>query len=324
MEQIAIYTSGGAAVSFGSILMTLAVGAAACIFLWAYLGHQGRAVAAFTAVPLSIGLSLVLARFFHWYSRADGYDGFLAAMTDFSQGDFALPGVFAGCILAAGLTRLVCLHRNLPQMLDCMSIAGCAGISVGRLSCFFNSSDRGMVVASHGLPLAYPVINAVSGATEYRLATFLLQSVAALLLFLVLACLYARRDRRREGDVCLLFLMLYGASQIVLDSTRYDSLFFRSNGFVSVVQVLSALALALGMILFSRQTVDRRGFRWWYVLLWILMASSIGGAGFMEYYVQRRGSEALFAYSVMSLCLAVGIGACMILRSYSYRGRPER
>jgi hypothetical protein len=28
-----------------------------------------------------------------------------------------------------------------------------------------------------------------------------------------------------------------------------------------------------------------------------------GGAGFMEYWVQRHGDQALFSYSVMSICL---------------------
>ena len=33
----------------------------------------------------------------------------------------------------------------------------------------------------------------------------------------------------KDGDTFLLFLLMYGASQVVLDSTRYDSLHFRSN-----------------------------------------------------------------------------------------------
>ena len=61
-------------------------------------------------------------------------------------------------------------------------------------------------------------------------------------------------------------------------------------------------ALVLAVILFSRRMVKARGFRAWQILLWLLIAAAIGGAGYMEYYVQRRGNEALFAYSVMSGC----------------------
>ena len=264
MDKIAFY-SGGTAIYWNSVILTLAAATALCFFLAFYLGKSGNGAAGFAVVPVSMVLSLVFARFFHWYCQSDSYQSFSAAMTDYTAGGYALMGVFLGCFLAAGLTRIVCLHRNLPEMLDAMSIAGCAGIAVGRLSSLFNASDRGQVLVNfRSLPLAYPVSNAVSGAVEYRLATFALQSMVALALFLGLTVFYCKGQKRgklKDGDTCLVFLLLYGASQVVLDSTRYDSLFFRSNGFVSVVQVLGALALLLAVILFSRRLVKARSFQ---------------------------------------------------------------
>lgn len=317
MDRIA-FIMGDVTVYWTSLVLTLGTVTAICFFLAFYLGGSGSAPAAFATVPLSVALSLVAARFFHWYCRADSYSGFLSAMTDYSSGGYALMGVFLGCFLAAGITRLVCLHRNLPQMLDCMSLAGAAGIAVGRLASFFNTSDRGQIVSGiQSLPFVYPVTNAVSGATEYRLATFVFQSVVALGLFLVLTVFYCRgtrRERLRDGDTCLIFLLCYGASQVVLDSTRYDSLFFRSNGFVSIVQVLGAMAIALAVLLFSRRLVRSRGFRLWQPVLWLLLAAGIGGAGFMEYYVQRHGNQAVFAYGVMSACLAAVVAGTLLIR----------
>ena len=317
MDKIAFY-SGGTAIYWNSVILTLAAATAICFFLAFYLGKSGNGAAGFAAVPVSMVLSLVFARFFHWYCQSDSYQSFSAAMTDYTAGGYALMGVFLGCFLAAGLTRIVCLHRNLPEMLDAMSIAGCAGIAVGRLSSLFNASDRGQVLVNfRSLPLAYPVSNAVSGAVEYRLATFALQSMVALALFLGLTVFYCKGQKRgklKDGDTCLVFLLLYGASQVVLDSTRYDSLFFRSNGFVSVVQVLGALALVLAVLLFSRRMVKARGFRAWQILLWLLIAIAIAGAGYMEYYVQRWGSKALFAYSVMSACLLFVICLTLFIR----------
>ena len=317
MDKIAFY-SGGTAIYWNSVILTLAAATAICFFLAFYLGKSGNGAAGFAVVPVSMVLSLVFARFFHWYCQSDSYQSFSAAMTDYTAGGYALMGVFLGCFLAAGLTRIVCLHRNLPEMLDAMSIAGCAGIAVGRLSSLFNASDRGQVLVNfRSLPLAYPVSNAVSGAVEYRLATFALQSMVALALFLGLTVFYCKGQKRgklKDGDTCLVFLLLYGASQVVLDSTRYDSLFFRSNGFVSVVQVLGALALVLAVLLFSRRMVKARGFRAWQILLWLLIAIAIAGAGYMEYYVQRWGSKALFAYSVMSACLLFVICLTLFIR----------
>ena len=206
-----------------------------------------------------------------------------------------------------------------------MAIAGCAGMAVGRLASFFNSSDRGQIVEKiQSLPFVYPVTNAVSGQLEYRLATFVIQAMVAGALFVGLAIFEWRsRGRKQDGDTCLIFLLFYGASQVVLDSTRYDSLFFRSNGFVSMVQVLAAVAMAFAAVLFSVRLVKRTGLRWWYVLLWLLQAAGVGAAGYMEYYVQRRGNEAVFAYSVMSACLLAVVALALVIRSLGRRSRKS-
>lgn len=315
MEQIALYLDG-AAIYWQNIVLTLAAVTAICYFLSFYLGKTGNPAAAFGVLPLAVVLSLVFARFFHWYCRADSYEGFLAAMKPFSPGGYALMGCFLGCFLGAALVRLIRLSRSLPEMLDAMSLAGAAGIAVGRLASLFNSSDRGQVMESlHFLPFSYPVVNAVSGAEEYRFAVFMFQGIFALGLFAGLTAYYRKnRDRLQNGDMCLIFLMCYGASQAVLDSARYDSLFFRSNGFVSVVQVLCAVALVGAIVVFSRRLIRNQGFRLWYVPLWLVIAGALGGAGFMEYYVQRHGSAALFSYAVMSGCLAAAVAVGLGIR----------
>lgn len=322
MDKLA-FVSGELFLYWSSIAYTLAAATAIAFFLAFYIGKCGNAVAGFAAVPMSIFLGLVAARFFHWYCQSDSYDGFLAAMTDYTSGGYALMGVFLGCFLSACLLRLLRLDRSLPEMLDCMAISGCAGIAVGRLASLFNASDRGQVLADFkSLPIAWPVTNAVSGAVEYRLATFMLQSLVALLLFVGLSLFYIRGNKRgnlKNGDTSLIFLLIYGASQVVLDSTRYDSLFFRSNGFVSVVQVLGALGLGLAVFAFSKRMVKAYGLKFWQFLLWLPITAGIGCTGYMEYYVQRRGNEAAFAYSVMGGCLTGVILLSLLIRYLAVR-----
>lgn len=315
MGKIAFWV-GNTTIYWSSIILALAALTTICFFLSFYLKKEENLTAGFVAVPICLVLSVILARFIHWYCRADSYDGFLAAMTDLAVGDYALLGVFAGCALGAGLLRLVGLCQNLPRMLDCISVAGAAGIAVGRLSAFFNANDRGEVLEKlKFLPFAYPINNAVSGAVEYRLATFLFQAVVALGIFLWLNRYF--KEDRRDGDTTLRFLLVYGCSQVVLDSTRYDKLFFRSNGFVSMVQVLGALGLALAIGVFATRMVKNKGFKAWYLLIWLGLLGCIGGAGFMEYYVQRHGSLGLMCYSVMSLCLVGAIALTLAMDAIS-------
>lgn len=318
MERIA-FIIGETFLYWNTIILMIAVVTAVCFFLFFFLMRKNNGIGAALLVPLAIVLSIVLSRLVHWYCRADAYESLSAALTNYVGGSYALMGVFAGCALAACLLRLVRAVDSLPNAFDCMALAGGAGIAVGRLACFFTSADRGMVIESiKTLPLVYPVSNAVTGVVEWRLATFMLQAIATGIIFLGMSAFYLwprkRKKQLRDGDTAMLFLVCYCASQVVLDSTRYDSLFMRSNGFISVVQILCAVALVLTMVVFSVRMVKARGFKWWYILLWVVYAAMVGGAGFMEYWVQRHGDQALFSYSVMSACLLGLVAMTFLLR----------
>lgn len=302
MDKIA-FIFGETFVYWNSIILTLAAASAICLFLGFYLSRGGNAGAAAAAIPLAMLLSLVIGRFIHWYCRADSYAGMAAAMTDYTTGGYALLGAFLGCILACGFTRLVGLEDNLPRMLDALSVSGAAGIALGRLAYFYSASDRGVVAqVLRELPWVYPVTNAVSGVVEYRLATFLLQAMVTGVIFLLLAGYFPSR-RREDGDIALLFLSLYCGAQTVLDSTRYDSLFMRLNGFISIVQLLSAIVVVAVAVIFSIRLVRKFGFSWIWAGCWAAIAGLMGGAGYMEYYVQRHSEKTVFSYSIMSACI---------------------
>lgn len=319
MAQIA-YISDTGVVYRPAVILLLTAAGTVLLFLGLRLRTKEAPAGAFFTALTAVALSLYGGRLVHWYCFPGNYSSFSEAMV-LTDGGFALVGAFGGCLLAAVVTRLLCIQKNLPAMVDSMSIAGAAGISVGRLASLFDTSDRGQLLTDvQSMPWAYPVVNSVSGATEYRLATFLLQAIACGVIFLVLTlfCMGVRRRWRRDGDVALLFMLLYGASQILLDSTRYDSLYFRSNGFVSIVQVLSALMLGLAILIISIRAVREKGFHGWYLPLWIIQTAMIGGAGYMEYHVQRHGSQAQYAYSVMGLCLAGVVDIAVLLWIYGH------
>ena len=305
MDRIA-FIIGETFIFWSPIILAVAAVAAICWFIGLYIGRTRNAIGAFLAVPIAFVLSVVCSRLVHWYCSTDSYVSLEAAMSDFSTGEYALAGAFVGCFLAACLLRLIRVSRSLPEMLDCMVLAGAVGISVGRLACLYNSADRGSILLENftELPWAYPVANAATGEPEYRLATFMLQSMITAGIFVVLLLFWLLMKRKgKRGDTFLMFSLLYGAAQAVLDSTRYDKLYLRSNGFVSMVQIVGAVSLLFAVICFSVRMVKSRGWKYWFLGLWLAIAGCLGGAGYMEYYVQRHGDEALFAYTVMSGCL---------------------
>ena len=142
------------------------------------------------------------------------------------------------------------------------------------------------------------------------MAIFLLQAMFCGGIFVILTLFWLiGRKKSRSGTAFLLFLLLYGSSQIIFDSMRYDSLFLRSNGFVSLVQILCAVAVIFAIVCFSVRAVKALRLRWWYFVIWLLILGGLGLAGYMEYYVQRHGNLALFSYSMMSC----GMGLVILL-----------
>lgn len=285
MNKIA-FILGDTFLYWNSIILMLACAAAVCLFLFFYLRQRGNGLGAAILVPLAVVLSFLLSRGVHWYCRSDAYPNLKTALTDFAGGGYALAGVFAGCILAAALLRLVRVIRNLPMALDCMALAGCAGIGLGRLSCLY------------------------TGAEEWHLATFMLQAIFAGGLFLGLTVWYLVKQRKqaescRDGDAAWLFLAFYGASQVLLDSTRCDALFLPGISLASLTQLPGVVGLVLSCIVFSVRLVKVRGFRRQYVPMWLGFAALAGTVGCLESRAQRCGDQAILLWAVMGCCLAV-------------------
>lgn len=303
MEKVA-FISGSTFIYWSSIVLALAVAAGAFAYLAMYRrGGSNNGFAAALSVPMALALSGLCGRFLHWYCRTDSYPGMKEALTDYSWGSYALIGVFVGCAVTVLILAVLQIAKDWPHMLDAAAIGIGVGISVGRLASFFNTSDKGLLVPSAlPLPLAISVTNPVSGLVETRLATFLLQAIFAAAVVVVL--LLFSRKTRKPGDLCLLFVTYYCAGQVFFDSTRYDSLFLRANGFVSIVQIMAALGLVIAMTAFTLPLMLKKQGKT-AGILWGSFLAFTGGAGFMEYYVQRHGDQAAFAYGVMILCLTV-------------------
>lgn len=308
-----------------SLILALAAVFGVCFFLACCAYRKIPSHWAASAALLAVSFSLVLSRLIFWYCRPFSFESLKQALTTPAASCHALLGAFVGCLLSALLIGR--FSGALLPLLDCMSTAGCGAIALGRLAFFFADGDRGRILAgTTSLPWAYPILNPVSGELEYRLATFLFQAVIAGVLFLLLARLLFRSDRQlpsKSGSITVLFLMVYCASQVILDSTRYDSLYLHSNGFVSMIQVLSAIVLAACIVVCSVWAVKTNGLQKWMVLSWVLIPCLFGGAGYMEYFVQRHGKLAAMGYSVMGGCLA-GIVFLGVLLWYAAQHRIHK
>lgn len=303
MHKIA-FMIGDRFIYWSPIIITFGVLAAVCMFLALHMGHTGKATGAFVAVPLSLVLSLVLGRLAYWLCVPESYGTLMQAMTDFSTDRISLTGIVAGCALAACLVRLTWLSRDLPAMLDAMSLAGLFGLAVGRLNHLFNTADR-----------AFSRIHLEGALEEIWPPLYLLQAAVSAALFVLLLVFFLILGRKHSGYTCLLVCFFHGAAQVVLDSTRYDALLLPGFKALTLVQIAGLSAMVLSTVLLSVQLVKNRGWKWWYLALLIpAVAALIFGivlalqlrcepANDMNAHYLTAGAFGIAASLVLAVCI---------------------
>lgn len=321
------FLAEGQLIYWRSIIIAFAVLTAILAAVAMRLWQKKSLSALLIALPVAIIFSIACARFIDWYCRFESYESLGAAMLDLTGGGYSLMGVFIGTIAACGLVRLLRVTGDLPALLDCLTPAAALGIAVGRFSELFSAADRGKFLVEtpslQRLPIGSAVTNTISGAVEWRFATFCAQAIWCALLLLILAVYWAVVRRRKNGDAFLLFMLLYSLGQILLDSTRYDALFLRSNGFVSLEQIVCAVTVAAIITLWSVKSIRTGGFRSALVLLWVLALLGLGLVGGAEWFVQRKRDQFALAYSAMSLGLFMVFTAGTLLKRSARRAEQD-
>ena len=318
MNPIAIY-SGSIVIYWSAVIIMLGVAAGFFMSLSLRATQGGESAALWIFLPMAVLLSVFFSRVIHWYCHLEQYSGFIGAMTDYSVGSFCLPGMLLGIFLAAVIVGRIGLTDSVAGLLDTLAPGTALTVAFIRLSALFNSSCRSKIIvtkpALQHLPLAAPLSSA-SGVTEYRFATFYVQFLIMLVVcVLLLRFFYRRRELPMrdggtgEGDTARIFLLLYSAVEIVLDSTRYDSSFFHFTflkglnpyaGFISLIQLIAAISILCVLIHYSKRSVRAGSLRAYHWVIWAVFVLCLAGIGVSEYMVQRHGDWYMGCYAVMS------------------------
>lgn len=302
VNTVALYF-GGIFIHWHGIVMAVA---ALCTVLCAVLlqKSKGGSVKDIVLIAL-IGFipSVIIGRVFYCYFMQESFTGF-SQMLRFADGGTALYGFAAGYLLTI---VIYCRRRriSIAQMLDIAAPAAAVGICIGRIASYFSGDDLGRAVANEKMQkLPYAVYSAETG--EWNLAVFSFEAIAAFVVFAILIVFFTLKDSKaltiRDGDIALLFILLYGIPQTVFESMRSDSLFLISLGFVRISQIISILIATLSFVIFSIRSV-KRGLSAFHFVVWGACLCCIGLAFWMEFCM--TSVTAVRNYTIMCLCLAV-------------------
>ena len=326
MSQIAFYI-GERGIHWSAIIITM--GTLCCLSLTIALFRQRseslRPILFY--FPIATILGLLFARLIHWYFNTEIYGSLGAALSNFDLGSFSIPGLILGIWLAAWIVYRLELVPNSGMLLDCTAPGLALLIAFVRLSALFNNTCRSRIEIHRPLlkTLPFAVANTdAAGNKVWHLATFFLAFLVMLLVTLAVLRFYVRRGKRRmrppcerSGNVWRMFLLYYGAVEIVIDSLRNDSplmhfhlisVLNQYSSFVSLAQVFAASTALYVLIFYSVRSIKSRGFQWWHAGSWVGFVLSLVGIGYLGEYKVQRTAQYFKCYSIQIIsCLIMVI-----------------
>ncbi len=211
---------------------------------------------------LGIVLGLLGARIYYVVFSWDYYRLHPGEILDFRGGGLALFGSLIGAVAAV---LIYCRWKKLsiPLVLDTACLGMVTGQIIGRWGNFFNREAFGEYtdnLLAMRLPLADVRADAVTelmhehevvidGVTYIQVhPTFLYESLWNLAVLAVLMALTLKRKKRFDGEIFLLYLLLYGIGRIWIESLRTDQLLIPGTQ-IPVSQVLAAVLAVVSAVL---------------------------------------------------------------------------
>lgn len=180
---------------------------------------------------------------FEWRQYIDHPIGII---TDFREGGLAIQG---GLIAGAIFSYYYFKKRNVSflRIFDAAMPHVLLAQAFGRWGNFFNHEAYGGIV-SESFYNHFPnfIKNNMYIAGEFRQPTFLFESVANLIGWVLILTLFKKYLWRKRGDMGFAYLVWYGITRFFIEGLRTDSLYM--FGFIRTAQLISIIFVIVGLM----------------------------------------------------------------------------
>lgn len=192
-------------------------------------------------ILIMVPTAIIGARLYYVIFSWDYYSSNLSEIYKIWHGGLAIHGgVIGGAIAVALYTKV----KKLPfwELADFIAPSLILGQAIGRWGNFFNQEAYGRET---DLPWAITVNDPIKGMIEVH-PTFLYESIWNLAVFIFLLW-YGKKRSRTDGEIFLLYIILYSVGRFFVEGLRTDSLMFMG---MRVAQLISILGVIVGTLLF--------------------------------------------------------------------------
>ena len=195
-------------------------------------------------VIFAIPAGIIGARIYYVLFNWDYYSKDPLQILNIRGGGLAIHGTLIAAVITAVIFARV-KGINFWSLADLASPGVILGQAIGRWGNFINQE-------AYGTPTDLPWGIMVDGVKVHP--TFLYESLRNFSVFAVL--LWYRKRKKAEGNVFLLYLVLYSVGRFFVEGLRTDSLML---GNIRMAQLVSALAVAAGLGYMYYRNKDKKG-----------------------------------------------------------------
>ncbi|AKL95636.1 prolipoprotein diacylglyceryl transferase Lgt [Clostridium aceticum] len=194
---------------------------------------------------IAIPVAIIGARLYYVIFKWDYYGQNLMHIIRIREGGLAIHGAIIAGVLAG---YLFCRYKGLRfwQMADVCAPSIILGQAIGRWGNYFNQE-------AYGTPTNLPWAIEIDGVMVHP--TFLYESLWNFGVFFFL--LYYTRRKKMDGQIFLLYLILYSIGRFFIEGLRIDSLMIgplRTAQVISIVTIVGAL-IVMGILKRRRNRV---------------------------------------------------------------------
>lgn len=195
---------------------------------------------AIIAVPIAVIGTRLYYVAFNW----DYYGQFPREILNIRQGGLAIHGGIIGGVLAG---YFFCRYKKIRfwQLADIVAPSIILGQAIGRWGNYINQE-------AYGRPTDLPWGIMINGVKVHP--TFLYESIWNFIVFFFL--LYYTKKKKIEGEIFLLYLILYSFARFFIEGLRTDSLMI---GPLRTAQVIS-LAIIFGALVMRKYLLGRKSY----------------------------------------------------------------
>lgn len=207
-------------------------------------------------VPYMVIFGIIGARIYYCLLNYDFYMRFPTEILAIRHGGISIHGAILGGFI--GLLIFSKRHKiSALKLADVSAIGLALAQSLGRWGNFFNSEAFGrptdlpwkLYIAPQYRPVPYQ-------GYEYFHPTFLYESIPDFLIFIVLFLIAKFAKTKKNGNIALIYLILYSMVRIAVERYRIDSVLY-IHGFPVAIPVSVFIIFIAGVILVLRNLPEK-------------------------------------------------------------------